>query len=100
MSIQNLRETVENIIFVATGRVVTPQHLEAAAGSLQAAGVNSIGFINIMETLETRYDFTIDPERDIPRLTSVNSIIELIQSALDRSNGAISVHDSAEDHDV
>ncbi|WP_156755626.1 phosphopantetheine-binding protein [Actinokineospora pegani] len=72
------RAEIERLIEVATGRVVTVADLRAAGGALDAAGVNSIGYINLLEALEARYGVAIDPEADPQHLATVDSIAEFV----------------------
>ncbi|MFV2196809.1 acyl carrier protein [Nocardiopsis sp. LOL_012] len=74
-----LRQQVGKLIEVATGRVVTVSHLEQAGGSLEDAGVNSIGYINLMEALERKFGVVVDQEADPEHLTSVDSIVAFIR---------------------
>ncbi|MCX4409548.1 MULTISPECIES: phosphopantetheine-binding protein [unclassified Streptomyces] len=69
-----LHEHIEALVETATGRVVTAADLRAAGGDLDRAGVNSIGYINLMEALEQRFGVLIDPEADPQYLASVDSI--------------------------
>ncbi|MFC8274229.1 acyl carrier protein [Streptomyces sp. NPDC057271] len=73
-----LREQIEQLVEVATGKVVTVADLRAADGALDRAGVNSIGYINLMEALEQRFGAAIDPEADPQYLTSVDSIARFV----------------------
>lgn len=75
-----LREQIEKLVEVATGKVVTVAHLRAADGALDRAGVNSIGYINLIEALQQRYGAVIDPESDPEYLMSVDSIVRFIQA--------------------
>ncbi|MFJ9770696.1 hypothetical protein ACIRVF_05590 [Kitasatospora sp. NPDC101157] len=78
----DLREEIELLVETATGRVVTVADLRAADGELDRAGVNSIGYINLMEVLEQRYDAVIDPEADPEHLYSVDSIVRFVRARL------------------
>jgi acyl carrier protein len=69
-------------VTIATGRVVTADDLRATGGSLDDAGVNSIGYINLLEALEQRYGLIVDPETDPHHLRSVDSIAHLVRTAL------------------
>ncbi|WP_354642982.1 hypothetical protein [Kitasatospora camelliae] len=82
-----LREQIELIVETATGRVVTVADLRAADGELDRAGVNSIGYINLMEVLEQRYGAVIDPEADPEHLTSVDSIARFVAAARQTAGG-------------
>ncbi|WP_345617287.1 hypothetical protein [Streptomyces ziwulingensis] len=75
-----LREQIEKLVEVATGRVVTVADLRAAQGSLDMAGVNSIGYINLMEALAQRFGAVIDPEADPQHLMSVDSIARFVRA--------------------
>ncbi|RFU37310.1 hypothetical protein DZF91_33550 [Actinomadura logoneensis] len=76
-----LRERVEALVVIATGRVVSVADLRAAGGSLVDAGVNSIAFINLLEALERLYQVEPDTERDPEALATVDGITHLIRSA-------------------
>ncbi|MER6914843.1 hypothetical protein ABT354_24475 [Streptomyces sp. NPDC000594] len=76
-----LRAEIEHLVEIATGKVVTVTDLRAADGDLDRAGVNSIGYINLMEALERSYGAVIDPEADPQHLLSVDSITRFIRSA-------------------
>lgn len=78
---QGLREEVESLVVLATGRVVTVADLRDCGGSLERAGVNSIAYINLIEALSRRYDVVVDPEQDPESLASVDAIVALIRSA-------------------
>jgi hypothetical protein len=73
-----LRGQIEDFVVVATGRTVSREDLRACGGSLEAAGVNSIGYINLMEALERAFGLVLDPEEDPVHLASVDSIVELV----------------------
>jgi len=75
-----LHEQVEQLIEIATGRVVTAADLRTADGSLDKAGVNSIGYINLLEALEQRFGTVIDPEADPQHLMSVESIVRFVRA--------------------
>ncbi|UED83203.1 phosphopantetheine-binding protein [Streptomyces profundus] len=75
-----LREQIEQLVEVATGKVVTVADLRAADGDLDRAGVNSIGYINLMEALEQRFGAVIDPEADPQYLLSVDSIAAFVRT--------------------
>ena len=77
-----LRAEIEEIVEIATGRVVTAEDLRRAGGDLQAAGVNSIGLINILDALDHRYAVVVRPEEDIIFLESIDSIV--IRVAMER----------------
>ena len=76
-----LREEVESLVVVATGRAVTVSDLRGCGGSLEAAGVNSIAYINLIEALDRRYHVMVDPEADLEALASVDGIVALISAA-------------------
>ncbi|MET8910015.1 phosphopantetheine-binding protein [Micromonospora sp. NPDC004551] len=76
-----LRERVESLIVLATGRAVSVDDLRDCAGSLDAAGVNSIAYINLIEALDRQFHVVVDPERDAEALSSVDGIVALIRSA-------------------
>ncbi|MFJ2868437.1 phosphopantetheine-binding protein [Kitasatospora sp. NPDC087314] len=84
----DLREQIEQIVETATGRVVTVADLRAAGGELDRAGVNSIGYINLLEVLEQRYGVVLDPEADPEHLTSVDSIVRFVSARLAEGGGA------------
>lgn len=73
-----IRAEVEDMVAIATGRVVTSPDLRAADGYLQAAGVNSIGLINILEALGRRYGIEVGTEEDMFFLETVDSIADRI----------------------
>jgi acyl carrier protein len=75
-----LREQIEKLVEVATGRVVTVADLRDADGALDKAGVNSIGYINLMEALEQRFGAVVDPEADPQYLMSVDSIARFVRA--------------------
>ncbi|MBW4721869.1 hypothetical protein [Saccharothrix obliqua] len=77
----DLRDQVESLVVVATGRVVTAEDLRDSGGSLEAAGVNSIAYLNLVEALDHRYGVVVDPERDGDALATVDGIVALIRSA-------------------
>jgi hypothetical protein len=75
-----LREQVESLVVLATGRTVSRAELRGCGGSLEAAGVNSIAYINLIEALYQRFQVCVDPETDPDALSSVDAIVALIQS--------------------
>ncbi|MEK8173939.1 phosphopantetheine-binding protein [Streptomyces sp. M19] len=75
----DLRAQIEELVEIATGRVVTVADLRAADGSLDGAGVNSIGYINLLEALEQRFGAVIDLEADPQYLMSVDSIVRFVR---------------------
>ncbi|GAB3441127.1 acyl carrier protein [Actinophytocola sediminis] len=79
-----LREQVEHLVEVATGRVVTVADLRAAAGALDEAGVNSIGYINLLEALDRRYGVVVDPEEAAQHLLTVDSIVRFVREHQER----------------
>ncbi|MEV4259094.1 phosphopantetheine-binding protein, partial [Spirillospora sp. NPDC049652] len=76
-----LRERVEALVVIATGRVVSVADLRAADGSLVDAGVNSIAFINLLEALERLYQVELDTERDPEALATVDGVVRLIHAS-------------------
>lgn len=66
---------IEEIVAIATGRVVTGTHLDEAGGDLQSAGVNSIGLINVLEALDKRFGLKIGEDEDISFLATTNQIL-------------------------
>ncbi|MFJ8005328.1 hypothetical protein [Streptomyces fagopyri] len=76
----DLHREIERLVEVATGRVVTAADLRAADGALDRAGVNSIGYINLMEGLELRFGAVVDPEADPHYLMSVDSIVSFVRA--------------------
>ncbi|MFC0031672.1 phosphopantetheine-binding protein [Micromonospora chaiyaphumensis] len=76
-----LRERVESLVVLATGRAVSVDDLRGCAGSLDAAGVNSIAYINLIEALDRQFHVVVDPERDAEALSTVDGIVALIRSA-------------------
>lgn len=79
-AVADLREQIELLVEVATGRVVTVADLRAAGGGLDDAGVNSIGYINLLEALQRRYGAVIDPEEAAHHLLTVDSIVRFVQA--------------------
>ncbi|MGV9214456.1 phosphopantetheine-binding protein [Micromonospora sp. RB23] len=77
----DLREWVESLVVLATGRAVSVDELRGCAGSLEAAGVNSIAYINLIEALDRQFHVVVDPERDAEALSSVDGIMALIRTA-------------------
>ena len=77
---EDLRTQVESLVVLATGRAVSVEDLRASGGSLDAAGVNSIAYINLIEALGRRYEVQVDPQREPEVLTSVDAIVHLLQS--------------------
>ncbi|MEU3556118.1 acyl carrier protein [Streptomyces fragilis] len=75
-----LHEQIEHLVEVATGKVVTVADLRASGGALDRAGVNSIGYINLMEALEQRFGVVIDPEADPQYLVSIESIAQFVRA--------------------
>lgn len=73
-----LRAEIEALVETATGRVVTVDDLRSADGVLDLAGVNSIGYINLLEALEQRFGLVVDPEADPHYLRSVDSIVRFV----------------------
>ncbi len=69
-----MRAEIEDIVVIATGRVVTVPGLRAADGYLQVAGVNSIGLINVLEALGSRYGLHVSSNEDMDFLETVDSI--------------------------
>lgn len=76
-----LREEVESLVVIATGRVVSLDDLRACDGSLTMAGINSIAYINLIEALERRYNVVADVPQAASALTSVDGIVGLIRAA-------------------
>ncbi|MEV0407212.1 phosphopantetheine-binding protein [Actinoallomurus sp. NPDC050550] len=76
-----LRERVEALVVIATGRVVSADDLRGAGGSLVEAGVNSIAYINLLEALERLYGVELDTERDPEALATVDGIVRLVRAA-------------------
>ncbi|MCL7456337.1 hypothetical protein AB0I85_23970 [Micromonospora echinofusca] len=76
-----LREQVESLVVLATGRAVSVDDLRGCGGSLDVAGVNSIAYINLIEALDRQFHVVVDPERDAEALSQVDGIVGLIRSA-------------------
>lgn len=83
-----LRAEIEDIVVIATGRVVTAANLRASDGNLQAAGVNSIGLINVLEALDRRYGVSIGSDEDVLFLESVETIANRVAEALRSREGS------------
>lgn len=79
-SMDRLRAQVETLIVLATGRTVTVDDLRGSGGSLEAVGVNSIGYINLIEAIEKRYGIPSDSATDPAYLESVDSIVAFVHS--------------------
>jgi len=77
-SFSDIRQQILDVIIIATGRVVSEADLEASAGNLHEAGVNSIGIINILEALESRYGILINEEDDLAFLENVDDIAQFV----------------------
>lgn len=77
---EDLRGRIKELIVLASGGAVSIEELEAADGSLEEVGVNSIAYINLMEAMEQTMGVVIDPDEDPEYLSSVDSIAAFVQS--------------------
>ncbi len=77
---EDLRTQIKDLVVLAAGGGISMEELEAADGSLEAVGVNSIAYINLMEALEQTLGVVIDPEEDPEYLQSVDSIAMFVES--------------------
>lgn len=77
---EDLRTQIKDLVVLAAGGSISMEELEAADGSLEAVGVNSIAYINLMEALEQTLGVVIDPEEDPEYLQSVGSIAMFVES--------------------
>jgi Phosphopantetheine attachment site len=75
-----LREDVETLVVLATGRTVTVEDLRGSGGSLEAVGVNSIAYINLLEAIEQRFGIPSDLATDPAFLASVDTIVAFIRT--------------------
>ncbi len=75
-----LREQVEDLVVLATGRAISVSDLRASDGSLEAAGVNSIAYINLIEALAQRFGVVVDPEADPDALSTVDGIVAALRA--------------------
>lgn len=75
-----LRAEIVDIVVIATGRVVTADMLRESGGDLQAAGVNSIGLINILEALERRFGLAVGAGQELGFLETVDAILARVQA--------------------
>ncbi|MEU4181137.1 phosphopantetheine-binding protein [Streptomyces sp. NPDC026589] len=76
----SLRHEIEELVVLATGRAISVQELRDCDGSLEAVGVNSLAFLNLIEVLETRYGVAVDADTDPARLVSVDSLVGLVSA--------------------
>jgi len=77
-----IREKVQRLVVIASGGHLTPEDLGTSGGSLAEVGFDSIGYMNLFESLERSFGVVIDPEKDPSHLTSVDSIVHFLHEQL------------------
>lgn len=77
-----IEDRVRRLVAIASGGNLTPADLESAGGSLAEVGFDSIGYMNLFESLERSFGVIIDPEKDPSHLTSVGSIVRFLEDQL------------------
>lgn len=77
-----MKEKVERLVCIATGDSIRQEDLRQAGGSLRDVGLDSIGFMNLLEGLERSFGVVIDPEEDPAHLVSVDSIVAFLADQL------------------
>ena len=80
--LQAMRSQVERLVCVATGGAISEADLRSAGGSLQDAGLSSIAYMNLFESLERSFGVIIDPEEDPKYLASVDTIVKFLTDQL------------------
>lgn len=78
----SLKDKVERLVCIATGDSIRAEDLRQAGGSLRDVGIDSIGFMNLLEGLEKSFGVVIDPEEDPRHLVSVDSIVSFLADQL------------------
>lgn len=78
----SMKSKVERLVCIATGDSIREDDLRQAGGSLRDVGLDSIGFMNLLEALERSFGVVIDPEEDPDHLLSVDSIVEFLADQL------------------
>lgn len=86
MKPHSMKDRVERLVCIATGDSVREEDLRQAGGSLQDVGLDSIGFMNLLESLERSFGVVIDPEEDPRHLLSVDSIVAFLADQLGHSD--------------
>lgn len=77
-----LKRKVERLVVIATGDSIGEDDLRRAGGSLSDVGLDSIGFMNLLESLERSFGVIIDPEEDPRHLSSVDTIVAFLADQL------------------
>lgn len=76
------RNKVEQLVCVASGGSVNVDELRCADGILKNVGLGSIGYMNLLESIERTFGIIIDPEQDPKYLVSVDTIVDFVSDQL------------------
>jgi acyl carrier protein len=77
---QGMRKKVQRLIFIAAGGKISEAELERCDADLRDIGLDSLGYLNLMEGLERTFGVTIDldQEEDHSFLHSIDNIVRYV----------------------
>jgi acyl carrier protein len=77
---QGMRKKVQRLIFIAAGGRISESELERSDADLRDIGLDSLGYLNLLEGLERTFGVTIDldQEEDHGFLHTIDNIVRYV----------------------
>lgn len=78
-----LREQLARLIVESGDGNLSQEDLRRTGGSLRNLGYSSLSYMRLIDAVETEIGVYLDPEADLQRFESVESILEMVLEGLE-----------------